>query len=112
MKRFECDYITVTASADGHVRSVHFIGDEYKHVMRLEFLDHECWTGWMILVLIAKVVMEYDLVASILEGFVCCDVNNMFDFYLEKDIEDIKEEVYIANCNRYVSGRFFLEEDE
>jgi hypothetical protein len=31
-----------------------------------------------------------------------CDVNNMFDFYLEKDIEDIKEEVYNANGNKYV----------
>jgi hypothetical protein len=113
LKRFECDYITVTTSADGHVRSVHFIGDEYEHVMRLlEFLDHVCWTGRMILVLIAKVIMEYDIVASILEGFVCCDVNNMFDIYLEKDIEDIKEEVYNANGNRYVSGRFFIEEDD
>ena len=37
VKRFECDYITVTTSADGHVRSVHFIGDEYEHVMMLEF---------------------------------------------------------------------------
>ena len=112
VKRFECDYITVTTLEDGHVRSVHFVGDEYEHVMRLEFLDHDCWTGRMILVLIAKVLIEYDLVASILEGFVCCDVNNMFDFYLEKDMEDIKEDVYYSNGNRYVSGGFFLLEDD
>ena len=62
VKRFECDYITVTTLEDCHVRSVHFVGDEYEHVMRLEFLDHDCWTGRMILVLIATVLIEYDLV--------------------------------------------------
>ena len=93
------------------VKSVQFVGVEHTHHMRIS-LDDEIWTGRMILVLITQVILEFNYVASIIDGWACVDVNNMFDFYLEKDIEDIKELCYHSNGNMFVTGGYFLPEND
>ena len=68
----------------------------------------------MLVLVPQQVIIEYNYyVASIiLDGWAKVDVNNMFDFYLEKDIEDIKELCYHSNGNMFVTGGYFLPEND